>query len=73
MTEPENFVGVERVRQFLAYKNERAVRRLVAQGLPHRRLNGQLRFRLSEVENWLTEQDAGGQGEVVQLPTRRTA
>ena len=70
----EDFVDVERVRVFLAYKDEKTVRRLTARGLPHYRLNGHLRFRLSEVSAWVAENAGSGKGaDVLPLPVRRSA
>ena len=69
----ENFVGSERVMEFLGYTNPESVYRRVAEGLPCVRLRGQLRFRLSEVERWLAEQDGSGQAAVVPINSRRTA
>lgn len=71
----ENFVGAERVAEFLGYKRVASVYSLVAKdGLPHRQIRGQFRFRLSEIEAWLTEQDAAGQaGTVHSLTERRSA
>ena len=69
----ENYVTVDRVAEYLGC-HFRTVYRLVARdGLPCRRLNGQLRFKLSAVESWLASRDSVGQAEVVQLRERGAA
>ena len=68
----EDYVGVERVQTFLAFKSPRPVYRLVAKGLPHRKVAGQLKFRLGEIERWIGEHDEAGTAEIVPL-RRRTA
>ena len=73
MTDFEDYVTVERVRVFLGYEHEKSVRRLVARGLPHRRVNGQLRFRLSEVDAWVDQQSMVGHGGNVIPLERRSA
>lgn len=50
--DPEAWVGTERVAKHLDV-SIKTVRRLVQRGLPHVRVGGQLRFRLSEVDAWL--------------------
>lgn len=65
----EPWVTVERVMEHLSYRHPDSVYRCVRDGMPAHRLRGQLRFRLSEVDKWLT----GGEGSVVSLTERRTA
>lgn len=73
MRDVENFVGVERVREFLAYRNPESVYRLAAKGLPCVRVNGHLRFKLSQVEQWVAEQDKVGHGGTVHPLERKSA
>lgn len=50
---PEGFVGPEAVREFLAFESIETIYRLCRDGMPHRRVGRNLRFRLSEIERWL--------------------
>lgn len=51
--ELEAFVGPETVREFLAFDSVETIYRLCRSGMPHRRIGRNLRFRLSEIEEWL--------------------
>ena len=54
--ELEGFVGPEVVREFLAFDSIETIYRLCRSGMPHRRIGRNLRFRLSEIEDWLTSE-----------------
>jgi predicted DNA-binding transcriptional regulator AlpA len=61
---PEAFVGPDTVREFLAFESIETIYRLCRDGMPHRRIGRNLRFRLSEIEDWLASNaDVGSHGD----------
>ncbi len=69
----EPYVTADDVAAYLAVHYRTVYRMVANEGLPHRRLNGQLRFKLTDVENWLDSRQAVGQAAVVQIRERGAA
>lgn len=68
----ENYCSLERVAAYLDV-SPNTVRRLMLRGLPYTRVGARLRFKLSQIDDFLAVEAGVGQSRVVPLQERRTA